>query len=159
MKESELSDVMRQPWRRDKRVDTVIGIDTGVKTGFSAWSKKDSSFSLITTLNFWSVYDHCLAYPKDTTKIIIEQSTTSHIWGGRLRGKSPAACAKLGGDVARPHLMAELLENRLTGMGYYVIKQKPSNTKMNAAAFKRLTGYEGRTNEHTRDSGIIAFKG
>ena len=159
MKQSDLDEMMLQPWRREKRVEIVIGIDPGVNMGFAAWSKSKSEFLMLETLTFWQVYDKCTMYPVDTTKIIIEKSDTTHIWGGKGKGKSASVASRIGQNVAAPKVQADLLKDRLTALGFYAVTQKPAGTKMAADLFKRLTGYQGRTNEHNRDAGVIAFRG
>jgi hypothetical protein len=34
----------------------------------------------------------------------------------------------------------------------------PKQSKINAEQFKKMTGYQGRTNEHKRDAGRLVYK-
>ena len=40
---------------------------------------------------------------------------------------------------------------------YMLIAPKNNSTKLSAESFKKITGYSGRTNEHTRDAAMLVF--
>lgn len=141
-----------------------IGLDTGAKTGFAVWDSDAKEFTRIETLDFWTAYDiiadavwKTSGYDKTPT-IVIELPArfiySTH--SGANRNTAINIATKYGGTRRE----AELLAARFEAMGFKVITQQPKKggkTKMKADAFKRLTGYEGRTNEHGRDAAMLVF--
>jgi hypothetical protein len=65
--------------------------------------------------------------------------------------------AETGRRVGRNHATGTLIAEMCESMGLPYLLVKPTRTKLNAEEFKLLTGYEGRTNQETRDAGVLAF--
>lgn len=154
--EAEAEKMLRKPWIRMQSVTTVIGIDPGTNIGLAVYGVSDKKLTQLHTFDFWGAYDHVIhGYKPKETKIVIEISTKTHVWGGKLQHKNAAAAAKVGQSVAVPKVMGVLLADRLEAFGFLVERKNPSNTKIKADAFKRLTGWVGRSNEHERDAAMM----
>lgn len=148
--EADLKEVAKR--NQGNSIDTVIGIDPGKKTGFAVYDKKLKKMAVVKTLDFWSAYEACKAYPHESTKVVVEVSDTKAQFN---KGKSSHTWSVNIGMVYREsHLIAEGLRR----LGYLVKEVHPRG-KVDKDKFKRLTGYDGRTNEHSRDAGMMAFKG
>lgn len=48
-----------------------------------------------------------------------------------------------------------LIDNQIP---YQLISPLKKNTKWTSRYFKKVTGYQGRTNQHTRDAGVLALQ-
>ncbi|WP_316619851.1 hypothetical protein [Psychrobacter sp. ANT_WB68] len=94
------------------------------------------------------------AYPYQTTKLYIEDARQ---WIG-FNGKTKATQARLqgAGSVKRD---AKIWEDWCKEHDYEVVFVKPmgKGLKKSAEDFKRITKWEGRTNEHSRDAAMIVF--
>lgn len=49
------------------------------------------------------------------------------------------------------------LKTAITGIPFELVAPKNNKTKVSADYFKKLTGWEGRTNEHERDCAMLVF--
>ena len=128
----------------------LIGIDTGVHTGFAVWDGRDLrvesmtiSKAMIEVLRLSTLYDVAVLY----------EDATKRKWYGntgreRLKGAgSVERDAKIWRDF--------LAENKIK---HKAIAPKNNITKLSAKQFALITGYKGRTNEHGRDAAMLVFK-
>ena len=136
-----------------KKYDYIIGIDPGTHTGLAVW----------TGLNLAQVQ----------TLMIHEALLAVHDWNGlvnifvriedaRLRtwygnDKGDRAKSQGVGSIKRDCAIWEDFCKDL-GIDYEMVKPGRVKTKLTAASFKNLTGWEGRTTEHSRDAGFLCFK-
>ena len=130
-----------------------IGIDTGVNTGFAVWQDNELKAveSMTITQAMTKIRECC---PPQTTKLYIEDARK---WIG-FHGKTKATQARLqgAGSVKRD---AKIWEDWCKENGYEVVFVKPmgKGLKKSADEFKRITGWQGRTNEHARDAAMIVY--
>lgn len=132
-----------------------IGIDCGKNTGIAICY--DGKIKLINS-DFW----HAFHYIKDTfdtekTKVIIEDPSKIRTIYAKNRHQSKMATAKIAQDVGGVKRESELLADGLEWAGFLVERVKPNNTKKDAKTIKRITGYGGRSNEHTRDALMLVY--
>ena len=130
-----------------------IGIDTGTKTGFAVW--EDGKLQVVESMTITQAMRKILtAYPYQTTKLYIEDARK---WIG-FNGKTKTTDARLqgAGSVKRE---ASIWEDWCKENGYQAIFIKPmgKGLKKSAEDFKRITKWEGRTNEHSRDAAMIVY--
>ena len=130
-----------------------IGIDTGTKTGFAVW--EDGKLQVVESMTITQAMRKILtAYPYQTTKLYIEDARK---WIG-FNGKTKTTDARLqgAGSVKRD---ASIWEDWCKENGYQAVFVKPmgKGLKKSAEDFKRITGWEGRTNEHSRDAAMIVY--
>lgn len=128
-----------------------IGIDPGNNTGFAVWNEQESRFQVIETVDFWSAYGKVGTYPIDETMVVVEVPRGKNNWTGDTQ---QITTLNVGGVIREANLLAEGLRRK----GYSVKEVHPRG-KVDADGFKRLTGYQGRTNEHNRDAGMLAMIG
>lgn len=131
-----------------------IGIDTGTKTGFAVW--EDGKLQVVESMTITQAMRKILtAYPYQTTKLYIEDARK---WIG-FNGKTKTTDARLqgAGSVKRD---ASIWEDWCKENGYQAVFVKPmgKGLKKSAADFKRITKWEGRTNEHSRDAAMIVYQ-
>ena len=131
-----------------------IGIDTGVKTGVAVWQDGEllavESMTITQAMRFIQDFDN----KRGIVKLYIEDARK---WIG-FHGKTKATQARLqgAGSVKRD---AKIWEDWCKENGYEVVFVKPmgKGLKKSADEFKRITGWQGRTNEHARDAAMIVY--
>ena len=131
-------------------IKRVIGIDPGTNTRYAEYDGGLRAFKT----NFWGAVDLVSAYPPKETAVIVELPRSKHVWHGKAQNNT--AMARTGVNVGSVIREAELLADRFNTTGYTVITVHPRG-KTTAAEVKHITGYEGRTNEHTRDAIMLAW--
>ena len=133
----------------------LIGIDPGVKTGYAIYDRKDKKLTTVETRNIIS------AMQQTTWRLADEDGIELWFEDSRLRrwfGNTGREVLQGVGSVKRDSSIWE------TFCGYYCIKYKAiapkdTTTKVKSDYFKKLTGWEGRTSEHSRDAGLLVFGG
>lgn len=82
--------------------------------------------------------------------VVIEDTRGLPIYArNRLKGRAREKAVR---DVGRIDAMCDLLEDAARGAGRAVHLYVPHGPKWSADVLKQTTGYEGRTNQHTRDA-------
>lgn len=130
-----------------------IGIDTGVSTGIAVW--QDGKLQSVESMTITKAMRYILAcHSHKYTKLYIEDARQ---WIG-FNGKTKSTDARLqgAGSVKRD---AKIWEDWCKEHDYEVVFVKPmgKGLKKSAEDFKRITKWEGRTNEHSRDAAMIVF--
>jgi hypothetical protein len=130
-----------------------IGIDCGVNTGFACWDKKEKKLMEVST---YKIHE-ALTKVKQLYDFNIElkvrvEDARKRIWFGTA-GKEQLQGA---GSIKRD---AKIWEDFLTDLGveFELVAPKNNKTKVNADYFNKITGWLGKTNEHSRDAGMLVF--
>jgi hypothetical protein len=85
--------------------------------------------------------------------VIIEDARLRKWYGSNSKDKSQGA-----GSIKRScQIWEEFFESNYT-IDYQFVHPIKGGTKLKADAFKKITGYEGSTNEHGRDAAMLIFK-
>lgn len=135
----------------------MIGIDTGVNTGFAVAADRGNGGELE------QVESLSITQAMEKVKALIEEWEIGNVclyiedarqrtWftGGREKAQGV-------GSVKRD---AQIWEDwcKEQGYTYKMIHPAANATKKKATDFKRMTGWVGRTNEHARDAAMLVFK-
>ena len=128
-----------------------IGIDPGKKTAIAIYDSTTKRIIDVFMTDFWGAYEYLEAEQHDILikKVIIEVPRTKSNW--HKKG-CDITSANVGGIYREANLLADGIER----MGLKVIRQHPQG-KVDAAYVKKVTGYQGKTNEHTRDSIMLCW--
>jgi len=131
----------------------VIGIDPGKKTGFAVYDRSQKKLIEVESTNFCSlIFDVDIRFHPDMVyKVIIEKPKTKQMFHKK-------ASPTMGVNVGMNRREAELLIEWFELKAYNVVASKPLG-KVDKDRFKKLTGWQGRTNEHSRDAGMLAYGG
>lgn len=135
-----------------------IGVDPGVVTGYA--EAQGGKIIRLESVDFWGAYDRIVEYrPEEIRMITVEVSSTTNVWHDTPgKGSRVKRAAKVGQNVGGVRREGQLMVQRLQQIGYTARSINPLG-KMTAERFKRITGWTGSSNEHTRDAGIMAFLG
>src|SRR5882757_7542506 len=127
----------------------LVGIDTGVQTGFAEWSRPDKRLLTVDSLKIHEATDRvCLLHSLHAHKLFVR------VEDARLRtwfGKSGPEVWKGAGSICRD---AKIWEDFLTdvGISFELVAPKHNKTKVTHEYFTKLTGWVKPTNEHSRDA-------
>lgn len=135
----------------------LIGIDTGVHTGFAVAIDRGNGgelqqVSCVTiTLAMQNINSLIDLHGKESVCLYIEDAR-QRTWftGGREKAQGV-------GSVKRDAQIWEdwCKENQIN---FKMIHPKNNSTKYKADTFKKITGWTGRTNEHARDAAMLVFR-
>ncbi len=133
--------------------DIIIGIDTGVKTGFAMWSTKEKHFTEVSTIPIHNAILKLEAMRIEgvSMKVRIEDARL-RTWFGKVDKDNQQGV----GSVKRD---AKILEDycKDKGIDYELVAPKNNITKIDAAYFAKLTKWTGKTSNHARDAGMLVF--
>lgn len=129
-----------------------IGIDTGVNTGFAVWDKDRRELVELSTLKIHRAMERVKELSDSHDIKVYFEDARQRQWFGR----SGVEKLQGAGSVKRD---CSIWEDYLTDLGveFYAIAPKNNSTKMNASFFSKITGYQGRTSEHSRDAAMLVF--
>lgn len=137
----------------------IIGIDTGVNTGICVYERrKKVFFSLQSTMIHLAinlVTNYCQL---DSSHVFVRvEDARLRKWIPRQKNeKAERGRAAGAGSVKRD---AGIWEDFLIDMriDHQMVAPKNNKTKMDSVMFKRITGWDKTTNEHSRDAAMLVF--
>lgn len=134
----------------------IIGIDPDLeKSGVAVLGQ--SHFEL-KNLNFAEVVELFKAEQDLIKKVVIEAGWLNKKANFRSgANKSIAVNEQISRRVGENHATGKLLVQMAKHMGLAVIGVKPTKAKINSEDFKRITGWQGRTNQEQRDAGMLIW--
>ena len=135
----------------------LIGIDTGVHTGFAVAFDHGEGGELqkVQSLSITQAMQSVLEFEdehdlKDIMLYIEDARKRTWFTGGREKAQGV-------GSVKRD---AQIWEDwcKEKGINFKLIHPAANATKKKVEDFTRMTGWTGRTNEHGRDAAMLVFK-
>lgn len=143
-----------------KKYAYVIGIDTGVDTGVATWNVAAKKFELIktTAIHKAMMYVQQMYEMHGGSILVRVEDPRLRTWfqsNYKSRDEERKMLQGVGSVKRDAHIWDDFLKD--TGIPYEMTHPKDSKTKLNALSFKRLTKYEKRTSEHSRDAAMLVF--
>lgn len=141
-----------------KKYRYYIGIDTGVNTGICVWDAGTKLIRYIETISIHKAMNEIKSFANcDGSLFVRVEDARLRKWIPKMlterreRGRNQGA-----GSVMRD---AKIWEDFLTDLGvdFEMVAPKNNKTKLNAEAFRKMTGYQGKTTEHARDSAMLVY--
>ena len=133
----------------------TIGIDPGQQTGFAVYCHTEKRLIELKTLCFWSAFGEVLLHdPLNVSKVVVEVPDSKHVWHKAARDLKAIQrqAVNVGGVIRESQLMAEGIKRA----GYLVLTLPPKG-KVDAEKFQKFTCWEGRSNGHERDAGLLCW--
>lgn len=131
-----------------------IGIDPGSQTGVAIWDATQKKFQAVTTYKIHEAFGflqsiHGLEHGDYLIRV---EDARKRKWFG----KSGREVLQGAGSIKRD---CQIIEDFLIDMEvpFELVAPKNNKTKLTQEAFKALTRWQGRTNEHSRDAGMLVF--
>ena len=133
-----------------------IGIDTGTNTGFALWDAEERRLLEVTCLPLHAALLRVYAFEGRTDVCVCFEDARLRKWYGTRTEKEDRDKLQGAGSVKRD---CAIWEEALTdwGIEWHAVAPKNNYTKMTADAFRRLTGWTERTNEHGRDAAMLVW--
>ena len=134
----------------------VIGIDPGTTTGFAVYCPSTNRLTVVKSTSFWEAYRSVVAFhPSEVLGVVIEVPDTKHVWQKVAMGTKAIQrqAVNVGGVLREAQLLADGIEK----VGYRVKRVNPRK-KIDANTFREFTGWQGQTNQHERDAGILCWR-
>lgn len=127
----------------------VIGIDSGVNTGFSIWDRQGQKLIECYSVMIHHAFELILKYRPECFVRVEDARLRKYIIGGREKLQGA-------GSIKRD---AKIWEDFLTdkNIPFEMVAPKNNRTKLDDANFKKITGFEGRTNQHARDAAMLVY--
>lgn len=138
----------------EKKYRYLIGIDPGVKTGLAVWDTNKKIFDRIETTDILNaikiVFSYSCAFE---TLVMIENPNLRNWFGNSGREKLQGA-----GSIKRDYSIWEkfLNDNQIE---YQPVPPKNIKTKLRSDHFRQITGYVGKTSNHSRDAAMMVYMG
>lgn len=133
--------------------DTIIGIDTGTKTGYAEYNKKTKNFDCISTLTIDDAMFRIRAMHENGKSIYVVVEDARQAKFGRRHNSAQAQGA---GSIKRDASIWETFLKR-HNIPYLMKRPNKALTKWPVAYFQKTTGFMGRTSEHARDAAVMIF--
>lgn len=135
----------------------LIGIDTGVKTGFA--HSIDGVLQEVSTQSILSAQDKVYktfeeAQASDIKFVVCIEDVRKRKWVDPRIGKE--RMKGVGSVIRDCSIWQEFCERY--DIPHLLVSPASIDTKRSAKDFKMITGWHGRTSEHSRDAGMLIYK-
>ena len=137
----------------------IIGIDPGTKTGLALGKENSKEFIDVCSVKIHKAMEiveeicqehgkvNVLVKVEDARKITLPRHLQKHQGNAQLQGV---------GSVKRDCSIWEgFLSDK--GIAHKMIDPRRSSKKVNKEMFSKMTGWNGRSNEHGRDAGMLIY--
>jgi hypothetical protein len=132
----------------------MVGVDPGVSTGFAEWDRASKSLRRCCALKLHEAWARVLALKAagQLHSVTFEDARLRTGWFG----ERTAAKLQGAGSVKRDCSAWEdfLVDH---GIAHLAVSPKQKGSKVAAPHFARITGWQGKTNEHGRDAAMLVF--
>ena len=143
----------------------LIGIDTGVNTGYAVAEDKGNGGelfevrSLTITQAMSRTLEFVVHYGKENVCLFIEDAR-KRTWFGNADARQARSGAGVREGIGSVKRDAQIWEDWCTeqDIKFVLVHPAANATKKKSTDFKRMTGWVGRTNEHARDAAMLVFK-
>lgn len=142
----------------------LIGIDPGSTTGIALWDRADRMLRAVTSTSFVLASEYLretiAVHGAEGVEVWFEDARARKWFGDAdARQKRSGAGIREGvGSVKRDCSLWEELCG-FHKIAFRAIRPQKGATKLKAPEFGRLTGWQGKTNEHARDAAMLVFGG
>lgn len=135
-----------------------VGIDCGVKTGFAV--AVNGVLTRVETLTITQAMEKVkVLHTQDTGLVVRIEDARLRTWFGSAdarQAKSGAGIREGVGSVKRDCSIWEQFCKE-QGIKFDLVHPAANMTKTKDAYFKKITGWVGRTSEHSRDAAMLIF--
>ena len=135
--------------------DYLIGIDPGVKTGLAVWNRRTRKFEVVRTTTICAAQETIRAMVARGNMVEVRiEDARQRKWFGRAGRERLKGVGSVNRDCS---IWQEFCEHY--GIKYVLVHPKDNTTKVQAEYFNRVTGWSGRSSEHSRDAGMLVVGG
>lgn len=136
-----------------------IGIDPGDNTGFAAWDSREGAFVEVETYPLHKALDRVkkLAWETHGGLHVVFEDARLRKWFAPEHSRSEYRGKLMGAGAAKRD--AKIWEEFLTDYGIPFTAHKPQagGTKWDKEYWQKVTGWTGRSSEHSRDAALLVW--
>lgn len=139
-----------------------VGIDPGTATGYAEWRTDLRKLVRVESMSMYEAQAQIRAQKAIWTEegqvhllVVLEDARRGRVSPKAKTFGQVTRLQGVGGVKRESALWVEFLEAE--GIPYTTVPPRRRATKKDAALFKSITGWDGRTNEHGRDAGMFVF--
>lgn len=136
----------------------LIGIDPGTHTGIAVWNRDRTALEDVDTMPIHRALDYVRRYAAGCGNdlAVYFEDARQRKWYGTRTAKEDRNKLQGAGSVKRD---STIWEDALKdwGIPFHAVAPKHNTTKMTQEFFRSLTGWKGRTSEHSRDAAMLVF--
>ena len=131
-----------------------IGIDTGTHTGLAVWDDKLKKLTSLETIPIHRAMSRVLELSSTEDVFVIFEDARQRTWFGK--DKNTSAKLQGAGSIKRD---CSIWEDFLTDyeIRFRAVPPQKGCTKWDDKYFKMVTGWKGKTSNHSRDAAILVF--
>ena len=132
--------------------ELFVGLDAGTHTGVAVWDKTNERLITVETMTITQAMLYVRGLAEANEVVVVLEDARKRTWFGHSgREKLQGA-----GSVKRD---CSIWETFCEEQGIEICKVAPKNnhTKLTSEQFRRRTGWEGRSSEHSRDAAMLVF--
>jgi hypothetical protein len=135
----------------------IVGIDPdSTKSGVAM--SEGGKLTRLVNLSFFDLTEFLRENAANISLVVVEAGWLNQSNWHLARYMSANKAASIGNDTGRNHQTGILICEVCEGLSIKCRLSKPNKkniTKNNAEAFKKITGWQGRTNPETRDAAML----
>lgn len=133
----------------------LVGIDTGRHTGFAVWDTEKRQLDFVDTIPIHEALLRIWSQRHANVEVYFEDARQRK-WYGTRTAKEDRNKLQGAGSVKRD---STIWEDALKdwGIPFHAVAPKHNTTKMTPEYFRTVTGWKGRTSEHSRDAAMLVF--
>lgn len=133
----------------------LIGIDPGTHTGIAVWNRDRTMLEEVDTIPIHEALLRIWSQRHANVEVYFEDARQRK-WYGTRTAKEDRNKLQGAGSVKRD---STIWEDALKdwGIPFHAVAPKYNVTKMTPEFFRALTGWKGRTSEHSRDAAMLVF--
>lgn len=133
----------------------LVGIDTGRHTGFAVWDTEKRQLDFVDTIPIHEALLRIWSQRHANVEVYFEDARQRK-WYGTRTAKEDRNKLQGAGSVKRD---STIWEDALKdwGIPFHAVAPKHNTTKMTPEFFRAITGWKGRTSEHSRDAAMLVF--
>ena len=135
-----------------------IGIDPGTHTGLAVWDSGQERFLLLETLPIHKALDLVCKWQQDCKDMDVAMDVTfedarQRTWFGK--GNVSAKMQGAGSVKRDCSIWEDFLRDK--GIPFWAKPPGKGMTKVTPDYFRMISGYQGRTSEHSRDAAMLVI--
>lgn len=134
----------------------IVGIDPDLEKSGVAVIEHGVQGIRVKTAPFHEIVTHLTSVKEHVKAVYIEAGWLNRRSNWHKASTTSKAC-KIAKNVGENHAAGKLLAKSLESVGIKVILVRPSNTKLKAEQFQRLTNIKARLNQDQRDAVMLIW--
>ena len=134
-------------------MSVIVGIDPGIHTGLAVFQQGD----LVELATIHPAMIRAALVQWSPKRVVFEDSRLQgHAWTTHA---ARAAALKMARNIGEVDAWCRLIVEHCAELNIVAhgVSPKGKGAKMDADSFRELTGWQGRTNAHERDSAMVAW--